>query len=408
VDAAERYRCQLLEESRSFWYETPISEATAAAFLATPRHLFVSRYREWGTKQWHDVRPDNLQEHLGTLYANRPLILYGDDDDDILSTISEPSFVLRMLDLLQLKPGQRVFELGTGSGWNAALMGRLVGPEGHVHTVEIIADMAKAAVAAIAQLGIRNARVIEGDGSEGFASAAPYDRAIFTAGSYDLPRAFHEQLKPGALLLAVVKNAGGGDNLFLLRKDADHFTSIDALPCGFVQLSGRYHIDHLDPAAVEALPQWEGLRHHEISRTPFWWGGKGREHAVWRTLGIRSFLGIVESSFRAFKTPKSPDHPREEHFFGLWLNEERSLVLAKDDLLISYGSTVARERLLERVRQWVDLGMPTAASLGLRVYPSNASVTCGPTEWLVKRQDSQFVWSWPTASQPAAGQTSWL
>jgi protein-L-isoaspartate(D-aspartate) O-methyltransferase len=398
MDTAERYRRQLLEECRSICYETPISDATAAAFVATPRHLFVRRYRQGGTKQWHDVRADNLQEHLATLYANHPLILYGDDDDDVPSTISEPSLVLRMLDLLQLRPGQRVLELGTGSGWNAALMARLVGPEGHVHTVEIIADVAKTAAAAIEQLGIPNAHVIVGDGGEGYAPAAPYDRAVFTAGAYDLPRAFHEQLTHGGLLLAILKNVGGGDNLFLLRKTDDHLTSIDAALCGFVQVRGRSHVDDLEPSAVEALPGWEELRHCEISRTPFWWGGKSKEQAVWRTLSIRSFLGIVEPSFRAFKTAKSPAQPREEHFFGLWMQDQRSLVLAKDNLLISYGSAEARERLLECVRYWVDLGMPTAASLGLRVYPSDATVTCEPNEWLVKRPESKFVWSRPTTS----------
>ena len=392
MEPAERHRRQLLEECRSISYETPISDATAEAFLATPRHLFVSRYRQWGTKQWHDVRADNLNEHLATLYANHPLILCGDDDDDIPSTISEPSFVLRMLDLLQLRPGQRVFELGAGSGWNAALMSRLVGTSGHIYTVEIIADAAKAAAAAMEQLGIGNAHVIAGDGGEGYPPGAPYDRAIFTAGTYDLPRAFHDQIKAGGLLLAALKNAGGGDTLFLLEKTADHFTSIDAVLCGFVKLRGGYHVDHLEPLVLEALPEWEDLRHRESARTPFWWGGKGKAQAVWRTLGIRSFLGIVEQSFRAFKTSKSPSQPREDHFFGLWMPDQRSLVLARNDLLIGYGSAAARERLLQCVRHWVDIGMPTAASLGLRVYPIDAAVTCGPNEWLVKRQESQFLW----------------
>src|SRR5437773_10290630 len=121
MDAAEKYRRQLLEQSQYIYYDTPISEATASAYLATPRHLFVTSYREWGSKQWHRVHEENLQEHVAALYANRPLILFGEDDDNIPSTISQPSFVLRMLDLLRLSPGHKVFELGAGSGWNAAL-----------------------------------------------------------------------------------------------------------------------------------------------------------------------------------------------------------------------------------------------------------------------------------------------
>jgi protein-L-isoaspartate(D-aspartate) O-methyltransferase len=404
-DRTASYCRQLLEQSQYIYYDTPISAATARAFLATPRHKFVRRYREWGTAKWHHVRADNLQEHLAVLYANRPLILFGEDDDDVPSTISMPSFVLRMLDMLRLSGEQKVFELGTGSGWNAALMAHLVGPQGHVHSMEILPEMARAAAETMEMLGIRNVEVILGDGGEGYAAAAPYDRAIFTAGAYDLPRAFHEQVAQGGLLLMVLKNEGGGDNLFLLHKRADHFHSLEALPCGFVQLRGRHRSENLDPISVEALPEWEELRNRETSRIPFWWGGKGKEGIVWRTLGIRSFLGLAEPSFRAFKAARGDARPREEHFFGLWLREERSLVLVRDDTLITYGSSAARERLLERVRYWVDLGMPTAASLGLRVYPADAAVTCGRHEWLVRRRESQFLWSCPTIEEekPARG-----
>ena len=130
MDRVEKYQQQLLEQSQYVYYRTPISTLTVQAYLATPRHMFVKRYREWGTTEWHEVHVENVAEHVATLYTDKPLILFGDNDDNISSTISQPSFVLRMLDLLQLQPGQQVFELGAGSGWNAALMGYLVGPAG--------------------------------------------------------------------------------------------------------------------------------------------------------------------------------------------------------------------------------------------------------------------------------------
>jgi protein-L-isoaspartate(D-aspartate) O-methyltransferase len=397
VDAVEKYQKQLLEQTLSIYRETPISEATQHAYLASPRHRFVPRYREWGTKEWHEVTAENLTEHAPTLYANRPLILHGDQEEDqnVPSTISQPSFVLRMLDLLQIKPGHRVFELGTGSGWNAALIGQLVGPGGHVETLEIIPQVARRALNTIRSLGIANVHVVEGDGAEGYPDAAPYDRAIFTAGTFDLPRHFYEQVREEGLLLVVIKTPGGGDNLFLLRKRADHFESVESMICGFVQLRGSYEFKDLEPAVVErAVPEWSELKNQEISRRRFWWGSKGKAAFVWATLGIRSFLGIVEPTFRAFKTAKEVEgNKREHHYFGLWDAENRSLVVAEHDRLVAYGSARAEQCLLERLQSWIELGMPTAACLDLEVYPIDVPLEADDRQWIVRRRDSQFLWS---------------
>jgi protein-L-isoaspartate O-methyltransferase len=298
-----------------------------------------------------------------------------------------------MLDLLQLHPGQTVLELGTGSGWNAALLGQLVGPSGKVYTIEIIPEVAQRAADTIAELGIANVEVITGDGGDGHAAGAPYDRMTFTAGAYDLPRQFHDQIRDRGLLLSVIKNAGGSDNLFLLRKTDDHFESCFSQPCGFVQLSGKHKVDGVDPIVIETLPEWSVLQHQEIARRAFWWGGKGREGFMWQTAGIRSFLGVTEPTFRAFKIPKAHAGATEHHYFGLVDRVSPSLVLAIDDQLISYGNATATERLVQLVHRWVDLGMPAASSLALRVFRSDRSVAPLGHQWLVKRRESQFLWS---------------
>lgn len=393
MDSAEKYQRQLLEQAKSIYYETPLSEATQRAYLGTPRHKFVRRYRRWGVKEWGEVNDANLEEHLATIYADGALVLFGDEDSDVPSTISQPSFVLRMLDMLQLEPGQRVFELGAGSGWNAALIGHLVGPEGRVYSLELIPEMAQAAAATMETLGIENVNVIEGDGGEAYAAGAPYDRAIFTAGAYDLPRPFFDQIKEGGLLLIVIKSGGGGDTLFLLQKRHDHFESLEGLPCGFVQMRGKYQLDDLKPVELETLPEWPELQSKPVNKRSFWWSGKGKGDFLWRTLGVRSFLGITEPTFRAYKTVKQDERSREEHYFGLWDAEEQSLVVAKDDYLLSYGNTAAEERLLNTLEQWVKLGMPGAASFALKVYPIELPLTAGENEWIVRRKESQFLWS---------------
>jgi protein-L-isoaspartate(D-aspartate) O-methyltransferase len=392
MESFEKYQKQLLEQAQHIYMETPISEATQKAFLETPRHRFVKRYREWGNRDWLEVNERNLKEHLATLYADKALILFG-EDQDVSSTISQPSFVLRMLDMLQLEHGQNVFELGAGSGWNAALLGHLVGPEGSVYSLELIPEMARTAAETIASLGIRNVQVIEADAGEGYAAAAPYDRAIFTAGTYDLPRPFFTQLKEGGLLLVVIKSEGGGDNLFLLRKVNDHFESLDSMLCGFVQMKGKYQLTSLDPLELEKLLEWSELKQKAVGERPFWWGGKGKQDYGWRTLSVRSFLGITEPFFRTFKSGSGAMRAQEENFFGLWDREQESLVIAKDDLLLSYGNLAAEKRLLHDLEEWVRLGMPGAASFALQVFPADVPLTTTENQWIVKRQESQFLWS---------------
>jgi protein-L-isoaspartate(D-aspartate) O-methyltransferase len=391
--SVKKYQKQLLDQAQQIYYENPISEPTQKAYLATPRHLFIKHYRELGTKEWNEVNEDNLESHLARLYQDKALILFGDDPINLQSTISQPSFVLRILDMLQLKPGQKVFELGAGSGWNAALIGHLVGPEGHVYSLEIIAEVARTAKATIEQLGIKNVSIIEADGGEGYAKEAPYDRAIFTAGTYDMPHHFFEQIKDGGLLVLIIKNEGGGDNLFLLRKTADHFESVESMTCGFVQMTGKYQNTDLDPIVLETLSEWSKLKEHEIAKRKFWWGAKSKDPVGYKTVGIRSFLAITESLFKTFKTKKVSERSVEEQYFGLWDKENLSLVIAKDDVLTSYGSLAAEQRLMEDIRSWVNLGMPNAASFDLKVYPTDIPLHAGENKWIVQRNEAQFLWS---------------
>jgi len=155
----------------------------------------------------------------------------------------------------------------------------------------------------------------------------------------------------------VIKLEGGGDSLFVLRKTENHFESLGSTPCAFVQLTGKHQLADLEPADPNQLPEWSELAAQEVSKTRFWWGGKGRESFALRTMNIRFFLSISEPRFRRFKTETTPQQPQGDQFFGLWDPERRSLVLAKDDWLIAYGNASAREpasnyRCTPMIIQW--------------------------------------------------------
>jgi len=388
------YQERLLEQARYYAASDgrTISTAIEQAFRAVPRHRFISRYRNWSTNEWHTVTPETLLEHLSMLYSNNAIGLYG-DDESMPSTISQPSLVLSMLELLQLAPGNRVFEVGAGSGWNAGLMGQLVAPEGHVYSVEIIPSMAQEAANNVAALGLTNVTILVGDAGDCYAPGAPYDRAIFTAGATDLPLCFYEQLTANALMLLVFKLTEGGETLFLLRKEADHFRSLESMTVGFVPMTGA-HAAGSQPQLLTELPAWERLQTAEVDRQAFWWGGHGEGGLLWRTRGVRSFLAIVEPWFTTFRVPTR--NSEMQKLFGLWDREGGSLTLAYHDHLVTYGNMATNERLRMWLQRWIDLGMPAADSFQLQIYPADATVIPGENEWLVRRSESQFLWQLPT------------
>lgn len=214
-----------------------ISEKTREAYCKTPRHLFVKRFSVDG-ERWISLNYENMKSHLPLIYSDHPLLLF--DNGAQISTISQPSLVLRMLDLLDVMEGHKVFELGTGSGWNAALLGQLVGKEGLVMSFEIIDEMARTAQENLAHFDLPQVKILTSDGALGYEDEAPYDRGIFTAGANDIPRIFFDQIKEGGKLLFVLHTPSQGDLLLVLRKKSDHFEEEERVRCQFVPVTGSH------------------------------------------------------------------------------------------------------------------------------------------------------------------------
>lgn len=225
------YQEKLLEECTRKY---KLSEQVILAYKKCPRHKFI-----------------HLNYSMDEIYRDFPLPIY--EDANFLSTISQPSFVLLMIDMLDLTPASKVLEIGAGSGWNAALMSTIAEK---VVTIEIIPKLAQETRENIANLGFQNIIVVQGDGSHGFLPESPYDRGIFTAGATDLPKAFHEQIKVGGKLLFVLKTSYV-DLLLVLEKKEDHFEEISRVHCSFVPMKGdkeaRYD-SSLDRFAREETP----------------------------------------------------------------------------------------------------------------------------------------------------------
>lgn len=137
-----------------------LSPRVIEAFYAVPRHWFVERYRHFCNPDWQHVTDADLHEHLPAIYRNDGLGIASTSSDEVIATISVPACVLYMLELLQIEPGHRVFEVGAGSGWNAGLMGHLAGPGGHVESVEFIPALTDHAARAITRSGLANVHIV--------------------------------------------------------------------------------------------------------------------------------------------------------------------------------------------------------------------------------------------------------
>lgn len=190
-----------------------LDQAVLQAMNAVPRHEFV---------------PD---KHKHQSYRNRPLAIgYG-------QTISQPAIVAIMTDLLQLKPGHKALEVGTGSGYQAAVLAELVD---QVFSIEIVPQLAERAAADLKRTGYSNVSTRQGDGYFGWQDEAPFDAIIVTAAADHIPPPLIKQLKPGGRMVIPVGGRFMVQHLVLVSKNAegDVFTE-QLLPVRFVPLTGQ-------------------------------------------------------------------------------------------------------------------------------------------------------------------------
>ncbi|MFI2548298.1 methyltransferase, FxLD system [Streptomyces rochei] len=186
--SADRLRAQLIDHLvETGCVRTPRVEE---AMRTVPRHLFVPN------------------APLEKAYGNTPVDTKFDGSGRSISCASQPDIVAMMLEQLDVQPGQKILELGAGTGFNAGLLGYLVGETGHVTTIDVDEDIVDGARGGLAAAGIHNVEVILGDGAVGHSPNAPYDRIEATVGAHGVPHAWLDQLAPGGRLLTPLRLRG--------------------------------------------------------------------------------------------------------------------------------------------------------------------------------------------------------
>ncbi|MCJ7571895.1 MAG: protein-L-isoaspartate O-methyltransferase [Candidatus Thermoplasmatota archaeon] len=153
-------------------------------------------------------------------------------------TISAPHMIAIMCEELDLKKDQKILEIGTGSGYHAAIVAKIIEPNGQVYTIERHKNLAEKAKQNLKNTNIKNVTVEIGDGSEGLAKYAPYDRIYVTCAAPSIPQPLIEQLKdPGKMLIPV---GGTICTLYLLEKNNGKIKKENHGGCAFVPLIGKY------------------------------------------------------------------------------------------------------------------------------------------------------------------------
>ncbi|MGH3912889.1 MAG: methyltransferase, FxLD system [Pseudonocardiaceae bacterium] len=217
---ADEQRGDLVEQiiARHELLSLALSREVEAALRTIPRHLFAPSVP------------------LSEAYANDSIITKRNDRGISLSSLSAPTIIAMMLGQLQVLPGQRVLEIGSG-GYNAALLRELVGLDGSVTTIDIDQEVVDRARACLAAAGYRDVRVLCTDGEFGAAEYGPFDRIIITAGSWDIPLAWTQQLAEDGRLVVPLRTKGLTRS-WALERSGGYLMSRDHMMCGFVPMQG--------------------------------------------------------------------------------------------------------------------------------------------------------------------------
>ena len=342
------------------------------AFLDVPRELFVPEFAE--------------RKGLAAVYEDTVIVTREDEHGIATSSSSQPAIMALMLERLDVRDGQRVLEIGAGTGYNAALLSRLVGPRGRVVSLELDRETARRSRRALADAG-SDVRVVCRDGGRGFAAAAPYDRIIATASADEVPRAWWEQLAPGGLLeLPLRLTPEGAQAIPTLRKERDALRSTSMLTGGFMPLRSPDGGLPGEPPRLLVSDVRAGT-----SRPLLWLVGpalerlseRGRRRLVALALSeprihqvrVPAAKGWSLALYLSLETPRSravASYSHDEAAYGIVGRGGRGLALFggrfKGPLrLYGYGEPDADDRLLDLVERWHEQNEPTEQDLEIEV-----------------------------------------
>ncbi|MEU9735175.1 methyltransferase, FxLD system [Streptomyces sp. NPDC048002] len=255
------------------------SQAAVDAFRSTDRHAFLPGVE------------------LERAYKEDAVPIKHDEYGEMISCISAPSVVATQLEQLGAQPGHKVLEAGAATGYNAALLSKIVSPGGQVWTLDVDKDLVDGANKNLAEAGIDNATAVMADGAAGLPEHAPYDRIQFTVGAGDVPVKILDQLAPGGRLVLPMRIRGSISRSFAFERDADTWKTVSCEMATFVPLRKGVCDDvyTLVPMAGEGNVRLETFSEQDVDRealrtvldeqqTKLYTGVKFRQGSAWEWL----------------------------------------------------------------------------------------------------------------------------
>ncbi len=353
----------------------------AAALRAVPRHAFV---------------PDTSLEHS---YQDTVVpVKYAGDEP--VSTLSQPSAIVVMLEQLHLEPGMRVLEIGTGTGYNAALLAELAGPEGQVTTVDIDEELSSRAADSLRRVGYDAVNVHTGDGFFGAEAWAPFDRVELSVASETISPSWAEQMVDGGLLVGPIHVKGLQFLTPAFRKHGTRLVSESVRACSFLPLRGS----GADAGATFRLPIRPELR--------FVWESPDEFPAGVLTRVLRHEREVRDEVPVAWAAAAYVLLTNEDAFFaesqdrrvrGIALLDRESeslasIISASDGwgtaAVVVYGGDGAHKRLAASIDAWSRRGRPGIEDLRLTAVPSPGPENVGPGEHLIRKPHFDLVASY--------------
>lgn len=357
-----------------------VDPAVEKAFRAVDRADFVSGFfvRQGARWSWLTAGRPLTAEAAGWIYANRPLVTVIGLNGAPASSSSMPGLMMAMLDALAVEEGMRVLEIGTGTGYNAALLARLAGASGHVVTIETDSELAATAAERLGALGFTTVDVVGGDGADGHLPGAPYDRLVATAGCRVVPGTWWDQLSGGGRALVPLSHGATYPLTELVPEPRrGSWTGRLAGPTNFMGATGAGLGGDVPPYEAVRLPAAEAVAEEDLGVEPD------------RLADLFFFAGLDVPDARAVRLSGGSLGRKLVAGLGLPATEGAAL-LCGTSLYVGGTAHSAADRLRKAVEHWHSCGRPALGQYRLRLGPPGGPRGDGHS-WRFRRGPAEQV-----------------